>query len=126
MGIDIEWARAELANFLKLTELYRPPNPPGVSVVTSRRSNRGSQDEIIASAHAVEQILDRVLPDWKTSVNAAGNTRVNRWSQHREAAQRADAALVRDAEIREHLGDNAPQFSAGTMHPWVWEGARPL
>jgi hypothetical protein len=126
MGIDIEWARAELANFLRLTEFYRPPNPPGTALITSRRSNRGSQDEIIASAHAVEQILDCVLPDWKTSVEAAGNTRVNRWYQHREAAQRADAALVRDAEIRERLGDNAPRLSAGSMHPWVWDGARAL
>ncbi|MFJ7629818.1 TIGR02391 family protein [Streptomyces sp. NPDC097595] len=126
MGIDIEWARAELADFLQLTELFRPSSPPGTAVITNRLSNRGSQDEIIASAHAVEQILDRVLPDWRTSVDAVGNTRVNRWYQHREAAQRADAALVRDAEIRERLGDDAPQLSAGTMHPWVWDGARAL
>lgn len=97
-----------------------------MTVITSRRSNHRSQDEIIATAHAVEQILDRVLPDWRTSVDATGNTRVDRWYQHPEAAQRADAALVRDAEIRERLGDDAPQLSAATMHPWVWDGARPL
>ncbi|WP_168714724.1 hypothetical protein [Streptomyces sp. A0592] len=38
-------------------------------------------------------------------------------AQHREAAQRADVALVREAEVRERLGDNAPQISASAMHP---------
>ncbi|MFJ9643567.1 hypothetical protein [Streptomyces sp. NPDC101206] len=118
MGIDVEWARAEFATFLKLTDLHRRPDPPGVAVTTSRLSNRGSQEEIIASAHVVEQVLDRVLPDWRASVDAKSNSRVNRWVQHREAVQRADAALVRDAEVRERLGDNAPQLSAGVMHRW--------
>ncbi|MGW4689870.1 hypothetical protein ACWEPM_33985 [Streptomyces sp. NPDC004244] len=84
MGIDVEWARAEFATFLKLTDLHRRPDPPGVAVMTSRLSNRGSQEEIIASAHVVEQVLDRVLPDWQASVDPKNNPRVNWWVQHRE------------------------------------------
>ncbi|MFI6941978.1 TIGR02391 family protein [Streptomyces sp. NPDC050418] len=126
MSIDIPWARAELAEFLKLTELYRPADPPGVVSFTTRLSNRGKDAEIHASAHVVEKILDRVLPRWRAEVPSARNRDVNRWCQHREAAQRADAALQRDAEIRERLGDDAPQLSAATMHPWVWSGARSL
>ncbi|MFJ9086891.1 MULTISPECIES: TIGR02391 family protein [unclassified Streptomyces] len=126
MSIDIPWARAELAEFLKLTELYRPPDPPGVAIVSSSLSNRGNQSDIVASAYVVEQILDRVVPRWRTEVTADRNKRVNRWCQHREAAQRADVALQRDAEVRERLGDDAPQVSAATMHPWVWSGARSL
>ncbi|GAA3034174.1 hypothetical protein GCM10020229_52060 [Kitasatospora albolonga] len=126
MGIDIPWARAELANFLQLTDLYRRPDPPGVSIISSQLSNRGSLADIVASAHVVEQILERVLPDWRTTVPNARNRTTNRWCQHREAAQRADAALQRDAEVREKLGDNAPQLSAGTFHPWAWEGAHSL
>ncbi|MGM0347248.1 TIGR02391 family protein [Streptomyces sp. Adlamb9] len=126
MGMDIAWAREELARFLELTELYRPADPPGVFSVTSRRSNRGSLADIVASAHVVEQILDRVLPRWRTEVPSDRNKSVNRWCQHREAAQRAEAALQRNAEVRARLGDDAPQLSAGAMHPWVWEGARAL
>ncbi|WP_353946483.1 TIGR02391 family protein [Streptomyces sp. HUAS MG91] len=126
MNIDIPWARAELAQFLALTELYRPPDPPGVVNFTSRLSNRGKNSEINASAHVVEQILDRVLPRWRTEVPDDRNKDVNRWYQHRDAAQRADAALQRDAEVRERLGDDAPQLSASTLHPWVWSGARSL
>jgi len=77
----------------------------------------------VASAHVVEQIFVRVLPRWREEVPDAKNKTVNRWYQHREAAQRADAALVRDEEVRARLGDDAPQVSAATMHSWVWEGA---
>ncbi|MEV6753172.1 TIGR02391 family protein [Streptomyces sp. NPDC051214] len=126
MSIDIPWARAELAKFIELTAMYRPADPPGVLSVSSQLSNRGSPSEIVASAHVVEQILDRVLPRWRSEVSDSRNKTVNRWSQHREAAQRADVALARDAEIRARLGDDAPQLSAGLMHPWVWEGARAL
>ncbi|MFE7276275.1 hypothetical protein [Streptomyces sp. NPDC057623] len=114
MGIDISWARNELAQFLSLTELYRKPDPPGVVSFSSRLSSRGSQADIAASAHVVEQILDRVLPRWRTEVDKSKNGDVNRWVQHREAAQRADAALLRDAEVRSRLGDDAPQLSAGS------------
>lgn len=126
MSIDIAWARQELANFLVHTELYRPPDPPGVAVGSSRLSNRGQAADIAASAYVVEQILDRVLPRWRTEVSDERNKKVNRWCQHREAAQRADAALQRDAEIRQKLGEDAPELSAGSMHPWVWDGARSL
>ncbi|MFE9172467.1 TIGR02391 family protein [Streptomyces kebangsaanensis] len=126
MSIDIEWSRGELARFLELTELYRPPDPPGVAIISSSMSNRGEQADIVASAHVVEQILDRVIPNWRADVPSDRNKRVNRWCQHREAAQRADVALQRDAEIRERLGDDAPQLSAATLHPWVWSGARAL
>ncbi|QKV97628.1 restriction endonuclease [Streptomyces sp. NA02950] len=126
MGIDIDWAREQLTGFLELTELYRPPDPPGTTNLSSSRANRGTQDEIVASAQVVERILDRVLPRWRTEVPSERNKRVNRWCQHREAVQRADVVLVRDTEIRERLGDDAPQISAAMMHPWVWDGARSL
>ncbi|GGK23504.1 hypothetical protein GCM10011583_64300 [Streptomyces camponoticapitis] len=126
MSIDIDWARAELAQFLELTKLYRPPDPQGVVSFSPRLANRGPQGDIVASAQVVEQILDRVLPRWRAEVPNDRNTQINRWYQHREAVQRADVVLERDAEIRQRLGGDAPQLSAGSMHPWVWDGARAL
>ncbi|MEU8618591.1 TIGR02391 family protein [Streptomyces sp. NPDC048623] len=123
MAIDVEWARSEIAEFLTLTTMHAPSNP---NVISFHLETRGSDDEIVASAQVVEKILDRVLPTWRTSVPSENNKLLNRWSQHREAAQRADVALQRDAEIRKRLGDDAPQLSAATMHPWAWDGARAL
>jgi uncharacterized protein (TIGR02391 family) len=42
------------------------------------------------------------------------------------ATLRAREALQRDQELKENLGDNAPELSASKLHPWVWEGARSL
>ncbi|MEU9305582.1 TIGR02391 family protein [Streptomyces sp. NPDC048269] len=125
MSIDIAWARAELDHFLELTELRSLNHSPGdIAVFSPRKTTSGAEKDIVASAQVVEQILDRVLPRWREEV--PGNSRVNRWYQHREAAHRAVVVLDRDAEVRQRLGDDAPQVSAATMHPWAWEGARPL
>lgn len=50
----------------------------------------------------------------------------NRWARHREASIRAREELVRQEEIDQNLGDNAPQISARNLHPWVWSGAQSL
>ncbi|MFF2025085.1 TIGR02391 family protein [Streptomyces sp. NPDC058171] len=126
MSINVAWARNELKVFLELTELYHPPVPDGVFDFSEHMANRGPQPEIVKQAYVVEQILARVLPNWRTEISDESNKRVNRWCQHIEAAQRADAVLHREAEIRENLGDNAPQLSAAALHPWVWDGARAL
>ncbi|SMO84565.1 Protein of unknown function (Hypoth_ymh) [Geodermatophilus aquaeductus] len=68
-------------------------------------------------------ILARVIPDWQTAVPKDS---YNRWSQRREAAQRAVTLLQRQAELREKLGDNAPTLDASRLHPWAWDGARSL
>jgi len=104
--VDIDWAIKELDRFLELTELYRPPDPPGIVNWTARRSNRGSQDDIRAGAQVIEQVVDRVIPDWRTSVPADRNKSVNRWCQHMEAATRAKAQLLREEELAEKLGED--------------------
>jgi hypothetical protein len=43
VSIDIPWTRAELAQFLKLTEFYRQPDPSGVFSISNHLSNRGKQ-----------------------------------------------------------------------------------
>ncbi len=124
MSLDVCWALDEIEKFLKLAALYRLPSPPGVVDLSHRLSNRGSQDDLVASAQVVEQIFDRVLPGWRTEVEQ--KARVNRWWQHIETGQRVKTVLHRQEEILEKLGDNAPQLNAGRLHPWIWDGARSL
>lgn len=115
-----------MAEFLSLAELYRPASPPGVINATPRLSNRGQEAAIVASAQVVEQILERLIPRWRSEVPDDGNKRVNRWSQHIEAVRRARVVLARRAEIAQQLGDNAPLIRASQLHPCVWDGARSL
>lgn len=121
--MDTNWVLKELSTFISLTELYRPPDPPGVSILGDSRRTRGARSDIVASAQVVEPILDRVVPEWRTSIaeDAKG-----RWQQHREAAQRAVVQIERAAEVAEKLGDSSPMIRASDLHPWVWEGARSL
>lgn len=77
----------------------------------------------MAAAQVAEQILDRVVAGWRTSGKPSA---YNRWSVHSEAAIRAKTQLLMDAELKENLGDNAPDLNAAKLHPWVWEAARSL
>lgn len=75
-----------------------------------------------AAAHVVELILDRVLPGWrKTRPDGDG---VYRWL--REQAARAKAQIQREDELREKLGDGAPEMDAGDLHPWAWQDGKGL
>lgn len=125
-GLNVEWALEQLATFINLTQLYRPPDPPGIVNFSSRMSTRGSGSDILQAAVAVEQILGRVIPGWRNEVPDENNTSINKWCQHTEAAQRAQALLMREEELRANLGDDAPRLSASHLHAWVWDGARSL
>lgn len=123
--MDIPWAIAELDQFVDLTAL-RPTRSVADGIYTTSRGNKGDAAEIVASAQVIEQILDRVVPTWRSSVSDDKNQIVNRWLQHREAAMRARTELERREEVQDKLGDNAPQLNAARLHPWIWDGARSL
>ncbi len=117
--MDIQWALEQLRDFATLTTGLRP-GTPGISVTPAERE---INSHAAAEAHVIEQILDRVLPEWRTRIP---ESRLMRWGKHHEAALRAIAQLERQDELQEKLGDNAPTLDAGRMHPWAWEGARSL
>lgn len=74
-----------------------------------------------------EQILDRVPPTWRSQrPESKKEGRGGQWDHLRDWASRGIAALQRDAEIFEKLGDASPYLSAGDLHPWVWQGAQSL
>jgi hypothetical protein len=125
-GINVAWAQDELTKFLELTTLHYPKPTPGVINLSAHMYTQGPEGPILEQAQVVEQILNQVLPRWRTDVPDDRNESVNRWVQHREAVQRALAVLRRQEEVRANLGDDAPELSAANMHPWVWDGARSL
>lgn len=116
--MNTEWAISELDKFVHLTDrvAYDSPN-----IIGSR--SRGSDVEIAGQAQIVEKILARVVPAWRSEVPAHKG---QNWKQLREAATRAKAELVREKEIQENLGENAPGLSAADLHSWIWSGAKSL
>lgn len=80
--------------------------------------------EVQAAAQIIEQILDRVLPHWRTADWPANDSQP--YWRHREATNRAIAQLEAEQELIENLGSGAPQLDAATLHPWVWGSVQGL
>ena len=122
-NLNTNWAVEQLDKFIVQTTLRRPDPTPGLIDLTGARITASSDEDIVKQAEVVEQILDRVIPNWRTEIALR---RSNRWTRHREAAIRAKEGLLREAELSANLGDDAPEISAANLHPWVWSGAKSL
>lgn len=122
--MNTEWALAELDKFITHTVMRNGSGSSGgVSVITSRNYTAAPDADVTKQAQVVEKILDRVIPGWGTDIASSKN---NRWTRHREAAIRAREELIRAEEVKENLGENAPELSAAELHPWIWSGASSL
>jgi hypothetical protein len=113
-GLDKSWAIQQIDEFIHASDYVGSSHPSVMS------SSQRTPDKVVAQhAHVVEQILDRATPGWRTSLGEPPKNR--KWNPLRDAAARCKAALEREDEIREHLGDGAPKLDAGQLHPWAWE-----
>lgn len=122
--MNVDWALNELDKFITMTVMRNGSGSSGGAVViTSRTYTAATDAEVTKQAQVVEKNLDRVIPGWRTDIE---NSKNNRWTRHREAAIRAREELVRAEEVRENLGENAPDLSAADLHPWIWSGAKSL
>ena len=88
-GINNEWAIVQLADFIAATSLTYVPSPPN-SIGFHSYKTAQPEAEVVKRAQVVEQILDRVVPDWRT---LDVDTKRKKWAVHHEASIRA--ALTR-------------------------------
>ncbi|MEU6131421.1 TIGR02391 family protein [Saccharopolyspora sp. NPDC047091] len=123
--MNTEWAIAELDTVIKITVMRNgSSSSDGAVFITTADYTAFPDAEVTKQAPVVERILDRVIPRWRSEVpDSLAN---NRWSRHREAAIHAREQLMRQQEIDENLGENAPKLSAAELHPWTWSGASSL
>lgn len=120
--MNTEWAIGQLDDFIKATTVTYVPSPPG-SVGFHSYKMTAAEDEVVKRAQVVEQILDRVVPGWRSQIKKKDR---QKWSVHYEASIRARESLVRADEVRRNLGEDAPDLSAAELHDWVWSGAKSL
>jgi hypothetical protein len=120
--MNIDWAIEQLDDFIKATSVTYVPSPPS-SIGFHSYKTAESEDEIVKRAQVVEQILDRVIPSWRSAIKKKDR---QKWSVHYEASVRAREALVRADEVKQNLGENAPELSAAELHLWIWSGASSL
>lgn len=123
--LDTEWAIEQLRAFLHATDQVAYDNSGG-GVFVMGTHMRGSEAEASGLAHVCEQILDRVLPKWRTAPDRSKGKAREQYDNLREWSGRAIAQLERQEELRDKLGDNAPTMDVARLHPWVWNGAASL
>lgn len=121
-GINVEWALEQLDDFIRSTTTHHIPSRRGVIGAGGYRT-ADSEEEVVKRAQVTEQILDRVLPKWRS---LQVSTTWKKWALHHEASLRARENLRRQEEIRKNLGDDAPELSAANLHSWIWDGASSL
>lgn len=120
-GLNTEWAIEQLDKFIDQTAMH---NGSGNGFFTTSDYTAAPEADVAKQAQIVEKILARVTPSWRDELT--GKMANNRWAKHREAVIRAREELIRAEEIKENLGDDAPEISAANLHPWIWSGARSL
>lgn len=116
-GLNKDWALQEIHKFLYASDRVLSDSPYVIGLF-----QRESDSVVAEHAHVVEKILDQVLPGWRSNLGKP-DAKGDAWDQLRDAAARGKTALEREDEIRQNLGDGAPQLDAGQLHPWVWEAA---
>lgn len=121
-GINPEWALFQLEDFINATTLHYIKTAPGIIGAGTYKTVE-PEIEVVKKAQIIEQILNRAIPSWR-SLDV--DTRRKKWALHHEAALRAKESLLRQEELRQNLGENAPEISAANLHPWVWNGASSL
>jgi len=123
-GLNVAWAIGELDKFIQQTVMTNNSRSgPGYVSISNKSSTAVPDGQVAQQAQVVEKIFDRVIPGWRSEIELRSS---NRWTRHREAAIRTKAELERQEEIRENLGDDAPELSAANLHPWIWGGAASL
>jgi uncharacterized protein (TIGR02391 family) len=120
--MNTEWVIEQLDDFIKATAVTYVPSPPN-SIGFHSYKTAIPDDEIVKRAQVIEQILDRLVPGWRSEIKKKDR---QKWSVHYEASIRAREALLRADEVRKNLGEDAPDLSAAALHPWIWSGASSL
>ena len=116
--LNRSWALDVLRDYLDVST--KVPTGEQTQYGNPKLGFKVTKDELQKRVHVVKQILERVLPnsiDWR-----------HRYSPEsfRDLALSAVAELEREEELRTNLGDEAPSLQPSELHPWVWDGARPL
>ena len=114
-AVNFDWALTELRRFLALLEYQEEPGLYAATYV-------GTRDEIEAQRVVVDRIFERVIGPLPVVPIDGRDPR----QRERVWTIRCIESINRQAEIRENLGETAPDLRADKMHPWIWEGARSL
>jgi uncharacterized protein (TIGR02391 family) len=118
-GVDLDWVRAQLTQFIAETQPTSSTRPGVVSAHTTPACGR---DKALALREVVHPILERLYPAWRRE---QATSKFDEFRAERDAAKRLLARLDVQDEVAERLGgsDGSPRISAASLHPLIWKAA---
>lgn len=115
-SVDTVWALEQCREWQRLHERVPIPNADSLPRGTARSHFRGSREERSKVSHRLELVAEAVFnSDY-------------RWRADAQGVRELIFELEEGLQVRERLGlmdDPAPKIAANTLHPWVWDAARP-
>ncbi|MFI9558914.1 TIGR02391 family protein [Nonomuraea endophytica] len=123
MPINHQWVLAEWDRFLKMSERVKTDEVRGQQSVYRFAA---SEEEVRRQASVVRQAILAVFPagnfDFHTYRSFAVQVKTLR-----ELVNELIPLVERSEEIEENITDDdqGPVISANSLHPWVWDAARP-
>lgn len=97
--VNAHWARGRLLSFRELLSYEGYTDEFGEPAYRLLARD----DDVIRSAHIAEQIMDRVVPSWR-SVASTPSIHDLPWAVHRVWVERAIAQLEAEEELAENMG----------------------
>ncbi|GII89492.1 hypothetical protein Ssi03_74820 [Sphaerisporangium siamense] len=125
MPINHEWVLAEWDRFLKMTERVKTGVTRGNHITQAVYSFAAPDDEVRQQASIVQEALLAVFPD--EDFYFGRGSLFAQVTVLRELIHKHIPLVRRAEEIAANLYDDTPgpAIAAESLHPWVWDAARP-
>jgi hypothetical protein len=121
-GVDVDWVRAKLNEFVDQTPLALDTGDDCFGVGAGPSCGRSKAIEL---AEVVRPILRRLYPEW---VSENPRDKNDEFKSERDAARRLLARLDHFDEVNTRLGgeDHSPRITASSLHHLIWKLAETL
>ena len=123
-GIDIEWVRARLTEYVAETRaVNQSSSGRGYVSITSATAPACGREKAIALTETIRPILERLYPEWRSE---NGTSKHDEFKAERDAARRLIARLDSAQEVASRLGggDTSPRITAASLHILIWTAAQ--
>ncbi|MFD0884052.1 TIGR02391 family protein [Streptosporangium algeriense] len=126
MSINYEWVLAEWDRFLKMSERVKTEETRGERSKQPVYRFAATEEEVRRQSSVVRQAIIAVFPSKKFNFFTDRSLAVQ-VKELRELVNDLIPLVQRSEEIAANLStdDYGPTIAADSLHPWVWDAARP-
>lgn len=126
MTMNIPWAMDELKSFISQCDQHQAAWKQNETAALHNPAVQTLHDDIIGRMPLVEQISDRVWPEWRDHLPPRVGMIDWEYTPLLQIAKQVLVMLTRKDEVEQNLGEAGPALSVATMHRDVWDASKSL